>query len=551
MKFTRTEPAIVNASDPDSSQFDVDQEGSERFASWVLRGPLAVLVGLLCLWELATWAPNYLTWPLWADHDVFATSAKCWDSGVLPYREINGNNFPGTTYIFWILGKLCGFGWGLGPGFYGFDAALVGLFGAGLIAWSGRRFGRLLPGLIGYGGFLGYYLALDYSQAAQRDWQGPLLAIFGLLLVQAWPGRTSRVLAGLTSALGLIIRPQAVLLLPAQALAVASEARQSGRSGILATIEWGIALALGLALGFLPVVMAGIWPDFLHALKVVSYGGKYNLVTPAMFAEQMLIQLQPLRLDIVPIAILLLAKQAQPETRRTAWPWLVAMLGVLFYRPMSPHPHAYLSHPTMIVWTGLVAILVQIVLDQVRLPASVRLVAILLIAGLGLTAKPRFCNPNGSLEAFSFLKTHREPGPKPTGYARHPDVPAAAFYEWEDYRNLLDYLRTTTSPTTKVANCLKHVPAITGPTGRLPAFPAESVAWLTVVREDEEETFADQLRKATDTVVVWAPTEKEMARAPKLPVLTRAIEDNYAFEARFGLIEVWRRKPIDAAEGTK
>ena len=40
-----------------------------------------------------------------------------------------------------------------------------------LLAWSRRRFASFLPGLVGIGGFLGYYLTLDYSQAAQRDWQ--------------------------------------------------------------------------------------------------------------------------------------------------------------------------------------------------------------------------------------------------------------------------------------------------------------------------------------------------------------------------------------------
>lgn len=525
--------------------------GRERFALWGLRGPLSALLAALCVWELATWAPNYLTWPLWADHDVFATAARSWDAGLPPYRHLRGNNFPGTTYVFWALGKLFGFGWAQGPSFYGFDAALVLLFGAALVTWSLRRFGEALPGLVGYGGFLGYYLALDYSQAAQRDWQGPAMAMLGLLLIQARPGRASRSSAALISAFGLIIRPQAVLLLPAQAVAIASEARARGLSVVTALAEWAALLAVGLGLGFLPLLMGNLWPDFLAALKVVTYGGKYNLVTPSMFFQQMLIQLQPLRVDIVPIGILLLAPISAPATRRTSLPWLVALLGVVLYRPMSPHPHAYLTHPLMVVWAGLVAILVQMFLDQKGLPASVRLVAVLLIAGLGVSAKPRFCNPNGSLEAFGHLRSRSEPGPKPTGYARHPDVPAASYYEWEDYRNLLKYLREATSEGTKVANCLKEVPAIAGPTGRLPAFPAESVAWLIVVREDDEEKFAEALRRSQDSVVVWAPSEKEMPRAPKLPKLTAAIEELYEPRARFGVIEVWGRRPSKTSGPTE
>ena len=293
--------------------------------------------------------------------------------------------------------------------------------------------------------------------------------------------------------------------------------------------------------------MNGLWGDFRDSLKVVAYGGKYNLVTPRMFAEQFFLQFQPLRTLFVPMGVVFLASRSDSETRRTALPWIVAFLGVLLYRPMSPHPHAYLSHPLMLVWTALAAILVQMTLDQVSLPASIRLVVVLLVMGLGLTVKPRFCNPNGSLAAPSILKTHREPGPKPTGYERHPDVPAAAHYEWSDYRDMLEHIRKSTAKTTKIANCLKYVPAITGPTARPSAFPAESVAWLIVVREDDVDMFVERLRSERDCVVVWSPAEKALEAAPQMAKLYVAIEAEYQLGATFGQIEVWTRKPSGAA----
>src|SRR4051794_2690836 len=78
----------------------------ERAAAWTLRGPLTVALLGLCGFQLATWVPHYLTWPWFADHDVFATLALGWEHGQLPYRDLAGNNFPGTIYLFWILGKL-------------------------------------------------------------------------------------------------------------------------------------------------------------------------------------------------------------------------------------------------------------------------------------------------------------------------------------------------------------------------------------------------------------------------------------------------------------
>ena len=53
---------------------------------------------------LILWLPEYLSWPWWTDHDVFATMARGWDAGLLPYRDLKGTNFPGTMYLFWLLG---------------------------------------------------------------------------------------------------------------------------------------------------------------------------------------------------------------------------------------------------------------------------------------------------------------------------------------------------------------------------------------------------------------------------------------------------------------
>src|SRR5205807_2149992 len=82
-----------------------------------------------------------------------------------------------------------------------------------------------------------------YSQAAQRDWHAPLLAVLGLLTAQAYPGRWGRVASALGFAAGLTVRPQVVLLLPAMAVVLADDARrQEGppsrrfRSGV----EWAV-----------------------------------------------------------------------------------------------------------------------------------------------------------------------------------------------------------------------------------------------------------------------------------------------------------------------
>ena len=54
-----------------------------------------------------------------------------WDAGLKPYRDLIGNNFTGSIYLFWMVGKLCG--WGNSLAYNAFDALLLGGFGAAVV----------------------------------------------------------------------------------------------------------------------------------------------------------------------------------------------------------------------------------------------------------------------------------------------------------------------------------------------------------------------------------------------------------------------------------
>ena len=183
----------------------------DRFSAWALQGGLYSLLSVLCAGLLLAWIPHYLTWPWARDAETFAVLAQSWDHGILPYRDIRAYNFPGATYLAWVLGKV--FGWGHTVPLYAFDAACVVLMGWCMVAWSRRRLGDALPGVIGYFALVVSYLGLTYELVAQRDWYTAFLLCLGLLLMQAWPGRLTRIASALAAALALAIRPHAVLFL--------------------------------------------------------------------------------------------------------------------------------------------------------------------------------------------------------------------------------------------------------------------------------------------------------------------------------------------------
>ena len=146
------------------------------------------------------------------------------------------------------------------------------------------------------------------------------------------------------------------------------------------------------------------------------------------------------------------------------------------------------------------------------------------------------------MDAVRILRSGIEPVKPPMGYARNAAVKLAAIYYWEDYRNMLVYLREHVDEDIAVANCLKSVPAITGAVDRRSALPAESIAWLRFVRASNEEAFATRLEQTPRSVVVWSPAEYGDASRFRIDALSPVIRREYEPEARFGTIEVWRRK---------
>jgi hypothetical protein len=510
----------------------------DRLAESILHCYLPAVTASLCLLMLATWVPHYLVWPWWPDLDTNAAMALGWSRGELPYRDVTAFAFPGQIYLF--RGLIAASGPGRTWPIYALDAAMVAGLGLMMVLWSRRRFGSSWPGLVGAAGLIAHHAGLNFSLVAQRDWQATALVCFGLLASTTWPGRAGLVASALATAAALAFRPHVIVFFPALIAAVIVP--EGGRKGIRAALSWGLLVATGMALAFLPLIAQGIFDDFLRGVRLAGYGGGYSRATPGGMVAGVVRQATEFRWVALPMIVLLLGGSASGAIRREARVWLLAALGVLLYKPLHPFPHDYLDHPRWVVWSVLLGLAAAAIMGRSGLSSRIRLAAAVGLLAAAVPEKPMYCNPRAALSAI-LGKGH-----VPPGYAHHMTAYQAGLYPWDDYRRAVEFLRDELGPETRVANLLGYQLATIGASGRLPVFRNESgLLWKSQVGW-EDRVYLEQLEAEVDSVVVWAPDdegpEPGLVSAPLIDLVRRRYEP----AARFGVIEVRRRRPEQGQE---
>ena len=388
---------------------------SDQILSWRLS---ALLAGVIGVWMVG-WVPQYLVWPWWADTDHFAMLAMAWDAGSLPYRDVIDYNFPGAIYWMWGLGKA--FGWGKTVPYYVVDVAMVIGLGFATVAWSRKKYGIMLPGLLGFVPFLSDYLGLSASLVAQRDWYATLFIVFALFVLEAGGGRWARVGSAALLGASLSFRPYGVLFLPALISAVDENTRRDGepwspfRRGLA---EWLVASAVMTIVAFSPLIFAGVFDDFLRSLRYVQPGGPYNRNTPDDFLDRLRTGAVNWRFLPTIGTLALIALLGPSRDRRIARTWALAMLGVAFYQPLSPVAHVYMNIPRALVTAvGMMPAFGWLLVDA-RIKPPVRLVAILVIFSSTFNPWPIYWGPLWSVKALGPLVR----GEIPSNRRREPSV---------------------------------------------------------------------------------------------------------------------------------
>ena len=494
---------------------------------------MTILIALWCVTLLVVWIPHYLTWPWFCDQEHFAKIARSWEVGLKPYRDVVTYQFPGEIYLFWVLGKLTG--WGNTVSIYALDIVLVIGLGILLVLWGLRLSGRLLPGLIGFSSFLLYYLSVRFDVAAERETQTAVLTLASLMMPSIWAGQGGRVSSAVAFGLALLIRPQVVLLLPAILLAVDSSVRPPGapwRQSLIAVLTWGLITGLTVALGFMPLVLNGTLLDFWKNLQ--SMRSTYGRDVVGTSILEILANVKPLTLPkhlllTAALVVGLLPWDRPGNATRRLFPMvLTALVGVSFYHAISPLRIAYHATPQIVVAAmGLTFAAAQLVLDQGR--PLVRLAALAALFLLfGAREKPRALDvltpgdrTYGLRESLRILSTGELPLRPAVGFYENPG------YSWEDTRATIRYLKEQ-DPDVPVALLLMVNRAATASVAaRTLAVPVPDGNALLMVNDPAlTHRLVTALESADPCVVLWNPSHA-VNKDPKFLPLWKVIRQRF------------------------
>jgi hypothetical protein len=512
-----------------------------------------LVFGLIALLT-AMWLPHYLNWPLWPDSHAYAALALGWDLGIEPYRDVATFNFPGQIYMFWILGKV--FGWGLTWPFYAADAVLIATVGAFMLGWSKRVFGECLAGAIGLLALIVVLMDLDIAQAAQRDWHSTAFVIISLLILQTGRWRLRFVVSALSFAAGFVFRPHVVLFLPAIYMAILLECQDENehrlKPAIRATFAWSIIFAIGLVAGFMPLITHGLFFEFLEDLKIAKHGGTYAGMTLRTAVILFLAKFVMREHLLLIVANLTLGFRAGRDSVRIVLPWVVSLVFAMTYQSVHPISHDYLLLPLKTIYAVNLAILAALVRKSLGGETLVAAGMTLSVILLALNKFPDECSPSASLHAVRAFLQRTPDTEVPHGalkYFHEGPVDIAqrrSGYRWADYVATIDYLKDHTKPTTLVAGAFKRLPfpSLNAPAGRPSPWPGEGgTTFMLVLGLEREQSFIDSIVIAPDdTVVVWVPGEKAEADRVNFERLDSTIEELFVEEAVFGDFHICRRK---------
>lgn len=523
------------------------QQKMDCYSEYVLIKGMPLFFSIAIAVAFCTWVPHYLYWPWWMDLDHFAVSAQSWDAGVIPYRDLIDFNFPGPIYFLWLVGKI--FGWGRPMLVNACDVLVVLGLGGVLIFWSRQLFRSPMAGLFGVFLVIRYYFSLDYSRVMQRDWYVVCLAIAAICTVQISKIKYRWIVAAFMFAMALNIRPYAVLMLPPLFYCLWLDSFQDGKFRLSVIRQFVTGSIVFTALLWLPLYLTGNFDDFLKHFIGALIQDSYKRPNRRSFMTLMRHQLDTkiIFLGLIALVVNFISARKDKSLLRLNMTWLIAYVSFLNYMVICPVRHAYTEIP-MEIMAGVVAgIGFQTFWNTTSFSHFYRLIVILFWFIYYFPGQPEYCQFEPSARAIvSFVKWDdlKQSPPGSSGILKDTQAPQSDSYSWQDYQEVLKFIRNETTPDTRVGNFLRThpFPALNGMTGRLTLWPVgEGILWLHSVNRDLEPRFAKSLNQPSPAMIVWI-ADGEPGAIYKFPLIESVIRERYEPFKKFGRFDVWRKK---------
>ena len=251
--------------------------------------------------------------------------------------------------------------------------------------------------------------------------------------LERWPGRRGRLLSALALAVALAFRPQEIVFLPRwprRWMRGPEVPKSPGRGRSFPWPSGRAVLAVALVLAFAPLLLSGQMDDFVHTLRVPIHG-TYSQCTWFSFSVGLAAYLRdPWTVGVLTAGVLL-AVAGPADLQRPARTWSLALLGVLFYKPMSPFPHPYLDQPILLILAINLAPLVAWLLTTAASPGFSASRPSRRCSRAACRAGPSSAAPPRSLQALGPLARGEDPvdaaarlrGSSPAGSGRAASTP--------------------------------------------------------------------------------------------------------------------------------
>jgi hypothetical protein len=223
-----------------------------RALKWTISVALLALFGALATVLLV----ESLRWPI--EHDgpmVLYPSYLAWSGQRIPYRQLFDVNFPGSFFLYGLLGWLSGL-----------NDVVLQVFDAAFVLLLGVTVYKLLPsqqrigGMIGFFVFVAYYFGLHSQFELQREFFLTLLLCGAVLLASAEVNKYQMLWVGMLTGFATTIKAP-ILLCFLWIVAIVLWEKRSERKRLALQFGIGLAIPILATIGYL--VAVGALGDFL------------------------------------------------------------------------------------------------------------------------------------------------------------------------------------------------------------------------------------------------------------------------------------------------